>query len=426
MQESHNRIKCEIANVVLAKEAHFFVVVQLKDPNSQHSVKYRTDIAGLVSRPKFIKNLFTFLVEEHSYTLKLALMAAKSELEKDATKAMVQGVCSVPISQQRLKELPNSLFQEHMVFTDRGKEVGQFTLKVQLEEMLQDNAQPYDPLVSRVLYTEDCSDPVRLENSIKMLESKLKELYASYQKIKSEENYFEKIYFDLEHDQREIMTEIDSVEQVNSKIEHRLEEKENLENLKIEISMLEQSTEGKRLLFEKVEYFQDRIYREMEENEKLSIQYKKLRPVIEKNLKKAEEQAEKLKGKQLQEFELANNEKILASYDDLLYQFKCHEETIKSLMKMSGKSELTSQQAKFLLSQVSYEIKLSEYEHLKDEKQSLMLEQIEREMAHRDREEAKELSEEEEVIHKIKLNALQKEINAVRQKISRLNQQPEY
>ena len=176
MQESQNRIKCEIDNVVLAKEAHFFVVVQLKDPNSQHSVKYRTDIAGFVSRPKFIKNLFTFLVDEHPYTLKLALMSAKSELDKDATKAMVQGVCSVPVSQQRLKELPHSLFQEHMVFTDRGKEVGQFTLKIQLEEMLKDKAQPYDPLVSRVLYTEDCSDPVRLEGSIRMLESKLREV----------------------------------------------------------------------------------------------------------------------------------------------------------------------------------------------------------------------------------------------------------
>lgn len=95
-------------------------------------------------------------------------------------------------------------------------------------------------------------------------------------------------------------------------------------------------------------------------------------------------------------------------------------------MKMSGKSELTSQQAKFLLSQVSYEIKLSEYEELRDEKQNSVLEQIEREVAYRSKGEAKELSEEEEVIYKIKLNALQKEISAVRQKIGRLNKQGQY
>ena len=90
------------------------------------------------------------------------------------------------------------------------------------------------------------------------------------------------------------------MEKVNSKIQRRLDEKESLENLKIEISMLEQTEEGKKLLFEKLEYFQDRIYREMEDYEKLNLQYQKIKPIIDNNIKKAEEQAQKLKGKQIQ------------------------------------------------------------------------------------------------------------------------------
>ena len=59
-------------------------------------------------------------------------MAAKSQLDKDATNAMVQGVCSIPLNLQRLKELEDGMYKERLTFTDRGKEVGQFMLVIQL------------------------------------------------------------------------------------------------------------------------------------------------------------------------------------------------------------------------------------------------------------------------------------------------------
>lgn len=71
-------------------------------------------------------------------------------------------------------------------------------------------------------------------------------------------------------------------------------------------------------------------------------------------MQKAENHAQKLQGKHLQEFELENNLKILESYEDVRYQFYVNEETIKSLSKMSQKSQFTAQQAKLILSQVSY------------------------------------------------------------------------
>ena len=60
-----------------------------------------------MNRPKFKKNLFTFLIDKTAYTLKFGLMSAKSQLDKDSTNAMVQGVFSMPITVQKIKELKN-------------------------------------------------------------------------------------------------------------------------------------------------------------------------------------------------------------------------------------------------------------------------------------------------------------------------------
>lgn len=61
--------------------------------------------------------------------------------------------------------------------------------------------------------------------------------------------------------------------------------------------MLRGSREGKQLLLEKVEYFQDRIFKEEELYEEAVIKYEKMKPEIEKKLKESENIAERLKGK---------------------------------------------------------------------------------------------------------------------------------
>jgi len=108
--------------------------------------------------------------------------------------------------------------------------------------------------------------------------------------------------------------------------------------MRLEIDMLKGSKEGRQLLVEKVEYFQDRIYREEEIYEELVGRYERMRPQIEKRLKEAEDVAERLKGKQEQEFQIKNNEQILANYESLLYTYKSNEQVIKSLINLSRKS----------------------------------------------------------------------------------------
>ena len=77
---------------------------------------------------------------------------------------------------------------------------------------------------------------------------------------------------------------------------------------------------------------------------------------------------------------MENNRQILKGYDSILYEFKCNEETIKALSKMSAKSDLTAQQAKLIMSQVSYEVKLAEYDKLADKGQERLMKQIERQI----------------------------------------------
>jgi hypothetical protein len=60
-------------------------------------------------------------------------MSAKSQLDHHATNAMVHGVSSINISTEQLKEQKNNKYQEQLHFSDRGKNVGQFTLKISLK-----------------------------------------------------------------------------------------------------------------------------------------------------------------------------------------------------------------------------------------------------------------------------------------------------
>ena len=75
------KISCTLNRVVAAKEAHFFVLVQLKPKDAAHSLKFRTDISTLTNRPNFHRNYFEFHIGQESNTLKFGLMAAKSQLD---------------------------------------------------------------------------------------------------------------------------------------------------------------------------------------------------------------------------------------------------------------------------------------------------------------------------------------------------------
>ena len=130
---------------------------------------------------------------------------AKSQLDSDATSAMVYGINSLPITLSRLNELPNRTFTSELTFSDRGKEVGQFSIKISPTEYRkkEDSSKPpvkYNPFISRVLYQEECTDILQLQSSIKTLEEQLELMYKEIEAQKKEEQYFEKVYFDLEED----------------------------------------------------------------------------------------------------------------------------------------------------------------------------------------------------------------------------------
>ena len=48
-------------------------------------------------------------------------MNAKSQLDSDANTALVCGIASIPITIERLSELPNYQYKSKMIFSDRGK-----------------------------------------------------------------------------------------------------------------------------------------------------------------------------------------------------------------------------------------------------------------------------------------------------------------
>lgn len=75
----------------------------------------------LTSRPKFSKNEFTFSIENHPQIFKFGLMIAKTQLDCDATNALIFGVCSLPFTKHRFLEESKNIYENKLVFVDRGK-----------------------------------------------------------------------------------------------------------------------------------------------------------------------------------------------------------------------------------------------------------------------------------------------------------------
>ena len=66
--------------------------------------------------------------------------------------------------------------------------------------------------------------------------------------------------------------------------------------------MLRNSDEGKGLLLEKLQYYEERINIEKQEHMKLSVKYDRIKDQLDARIKRAENYAQKLKGKELQLF----------------------------------------------------------------------------------------------------------------------------
>lgn len=112
------------------------------------------------------------------------------------------------------------------------------------------------------------------------------------------------------------------------------------------------------MLLEKLEYFEARIELEELEHDKLALKYERIKYDIDARIKKAENYAQKLKGKELQEFELHRNREILKKYEDIYYEFTCNQNIINSLAQQMPKNELNGTQAALLLSQVNFQLQL--------------------------------------------------------------------
>ena len=184
-----------------------------------------------------------------------------------------------------------------------------------------------------------------------------------------------------------------------------------MEPLKLEIDMLKNTEEGKRLLMERLDYFDERIKDELEEYQKLSEKYESIKEDINARIRRAENYANKLKGKEMQEFEMQKNSQLLKRYEDVEYEFRCNEHIIHSLVKRQKKSELTAEQAELLLSQVKFEIKVEEMEGEGAGRGDELLNSIEAEAAMMGRPGQEVLAEEEKHIMEIKLNAIREEID---------------
>lgn len=96
-------------------------------------------------------------------------------------------------------------------------------------------------------------------------------------------------------------------EKINEKIAMKLNQREGLQALKLEIDMLRNSDEGKGLLLEKLEYFEERIKMEELQHQRLAEKYQNIKHIIKARIERAENYAQKLKGKELQQFELHRN-----------------------------------------------------------------------------------------------------------------------
>lgn len=84
-------------------------------------------------------------------------MVAKSQLDSDATSAMVFGVASLPLTKKGLLEQNKAVYESNLIFVDQGKEVGKFAANISLadqEYKINEDGIIFDPLISRVLYNE--------------------------------------------------------------------------------------------------------------------------------------------------------------------------------------------------------------------------------------------------------------------------------
>jgi hypothetical protein len=82
-------------------------------------------------------------------------MMAQSQLNEDAAHAVMLGYCSFPFTKSRLLEQSSFIYETSLVFMDRGKEVGKFSVRISFvdkEHQLNDDGVIFDPLISRVLY----------------------------------------------------------------------------------------------------------------------------------------------------------------------------------------------------------------------------------------------------------------------------------
>ena len=108
----------------------------MKEPATNKSIKFRTETSMLTNRPNYEKNQFTFVVDDSLHIIKFGMMAAKSQLDSDATNAMVFGVCSLPFTKNRLFEQPKYEYETNLQFSERGREVGRFSIRITLSDQL--------------------------------------------------------------------------------------------------------------------------------------------------------------------------------------------------------------------------------------------------------------------------------------------------
>lgn len=59
---------------------------------------------------------------------------AKSQLDSDATSAMVFGVSSLPLTKANILLQNKALYEASLTFVDQGKEVGQFSVRIGLAD----------------------------------------------------------------------------------------------------------------------------------------------------------------------------------------------------------------------------------------------------------------------------------------------------
>jgi hypothetical protein len=104
----------------------------------------------------------------------------------------------------------------------------------------------------------------------------------------------------LNKDGEEIKNDIEAYERINEKIAAKIAQKEHLDSLRLEIDMLKNTEEGKRLLLERLDYFDERIVIESEEYRKLAERYDQIKGEIERRIRSAEDYAVRLRGKEMQ------------------------------------------------------------------------------------------------------------------------------